>query len=967
MKYKYKFKGILSFILVVSFIISAGAFNITPAYASPTTNNAIDPDHNIVYPKGELEKNAAAAAMRVTADETGYYIDLAAEKIMRSEAGVDPGAKYISYDGRKWTAVLIPAAGLDISKKLNKATNIMLADDYDKKTKETGDSVWKFPSIEKRPKLSKFTLNYAEYLGKSENGQWTLAVANGDITDLQIAQTADKKTPLKDKGWGTFPEKAGKEEGIEVQDLLPSGKQAKTTYLIRVAPVVNQGRGEIIPASKLRKINVSGVARATKYKEDYKNGVIKAKIGVQYQKKDIVKIEDGKEVMIETWVDDGIKEGEYSTAALKTVEMTYGATYRFRTAPTSALSRKPASKWQEIKVDEQHTMTTAEALSNVTVNNARVSLNKDVEVLNTNGKWGSTIPANDDTLKVRFKAGVRKRPVSTEIDVELVREERYTNGVYSRVLIGVAPGEKLVGDVVLFERRDKDVVEKDKNENEGIEYKVGDDVKKLIYDSEKLILDKDVIPGGTVFAVFDIRISDTVRAELEDSEKYLETKDFTVSGIHANSMFKSDALEVIFVDEIVDEYTDVFTGEQTDTKKIAVVRLKRIGGSDNYSPFRTINPHFPTANAANTVAVKISEAGSKYSVYSPTVTRNLTTSDAMKSVTGTPSAETSEIRVTAEKGDYAYMSKFKFELGENPVWKLDELEFTTAAGNSVPSNSLDINKDEDKEKFISVDIDAGVSEDFTVGTGHGVYVRVKEMETKYSIDAIPERKWTKIYTVTANDYTDGGADITTDVTVSGTINVPLADEHEITVELTNNTFKTAITKDTDVTSWINLPKGLTAIVTNPVAQDSEEITITIKGTPTEPSEANISVRIPADRLTSGSTPITTTSNDNAKFEIKAPSAVVNPIDVKGIIGQKITEADGYIIRIGLSNDTFKTDDGKLLEGWIKNLPAGLTAGEMTITGNNTANPTAAIPITGTPTAVSNEDISIIIPKEVLTN
>ena len=103
-----------------------------------------------------------------------------------------------------------------------------------------------------------------------------------------------------------------------------------------------------------------------------------------------------------------------------------------------------------------------------------------------------------------------------------------------------------------------------------------------------------------------------------------------------------------------------------------------------------------------------------------------------------------------------------------------------------------------------------------------------------------------------------------DVTVAGTTGVQVT-EQEVTVSLKNDKFK-EIAADTDVSSWFNLPVGLTAKVENVVAGGANSVVITISGTPTATCEAVIDITIPANILNSGKD-LKVTANTNAKYNI----------------------------------------------------------------------------------------------------
>jgi hypothetical protein len=79
----------------------------------------------------------------------------------------------------------------------------------------------------------------------------------------------------------------------------------------------------------------------------------------------------------------------------------------------------------------------------------------------------------------------------------------------------------------------------------------------------------------------------------------------------------------------------------------------------------------------------------------------------------------------------------------------------------------------------------------------------------------------------------------------------------------------AIAADTDVSSWFNLPAGLTAKVKSAVAMHAVEIVIAISGTPAAGSARVMTVTIPANRLVSADAPVTVAPNPKANYDITA--------------------------------------------------------------------------------------------------
>ncbi|MHB8131694.1 MAG: SwmB domain-containing protein [Mobilitalea sp.] len=111
----------------------------------------------------------------------------------------------------------------------------------------------------------------------------------------------------------------------------------------------------------------------------------------------------------------------------------------------------------------------------------------------------------------------------------------------------------------------------------------------------------------------------------------------------------------------------------------------------------------------------------------------------------------------------------------------------------------------------------------------------------------------------------GTSAIVGDVTVSGVSGSAITVTN-VTITLVNDTIKTSIAADTDLSGWItNLPVGLTAKANETVA-GARTVTITIAGIPTEVLSATMAFTVPAAYLLSNSE-IAVVVNANAKFEV----------------------------------------------------------------------------------------------------
>lgn len=197
------------------------------------------------------------------------YINMTQEKLVSS----------ISYDcysidaGKKWVKGKLEDAKL--SKAFNKTTNIRLATKYDDKTKKPAEGAkqYYFNTINKRAAITGLKPDYQLYMDPYgiTTGQWTLLKVTTEVNLYQyyeIGVASGKK--IGKAGYGIWPATGG----VWVAGLDKNGKPVKETYFYRVRATIDT------PASKVKKVKVSGVLKPTKLKADYKKEILKLKKGV---------------------------------------------------------------------------------------------------------------------------------------------------------------------------------------------------------------------------------------------------------------------------------------------------------------------------------------------------------------------------------------------------------------------------------------------------------------------------------------------------------------------------------------------------------------------------------------------------------------------------------------------------------------------------------------------------------------
>ncbi len=139
-----------------------------------------------------------------------------------------------------------------------------------------------------------------------------------------------------------------------------------------------------------------------------------------------------------------------------------------------------------------------------------------------------------------------------------------------------------------------------------------------------------------------------------------------------------------------------------------------------------------------------------------------------------------------------------------------------------------------------------------------------------------------------------------DITVSGISGTTLLSTN-LSLTLADDYWRD-IPKNTDVSSWLNLPAGLSATVKSAVSVGSNTMEIIVSGTPTALSAQPISVTIPAAYLVSGQA-VTSTANANARWDI------TNPVTLPPATGDIATPW----LLVGL---TLLSASGLFAEAWI---------------------------------------------------
>ena len=180
-----------------------------------------------------------------------------------------------------------------------------------------------------------------------------------------------------------------------------------------------------------------------------------------------------------------------------------------------------------------------------------------------------------------------------------------------------------------------------------------------------------------------------------------------------------------------------------------------------------------------------------------------------------------------------------------------------------------------------------------------LYARTfKEVEAEtpdglYYVETLTSENASATYTRTYSAAIDN-------VTVSGKVGKTMT--QDVVIRMNGDRFEN-VTAGDDVSTWFNLPAGLTAKVKEQTSY-SRELVITISGMPTATSAAAITVTIPKDKLyANNTTDLTVLSNPNAYYSIALdadhqhdysgqPYLYLDP----GNHYQECTAGDGYNIQ-----------------------------------------------------------------------
>ena len=253
-----------------------------------------NPESGIDYANSKQELIATATSIATTTSVSpvsadDFKINLTTEKFIKPA-----GYSVLSYSidgGQNWKAAPADMFTSDVKfqKLFGKDMTLCVADkalDSGTKKPSAGAVIVEFPKINKRPKTPALMVNYAATEAYAAAGEWLLTTkpAKGKAAeikrdvDLAIADATKKKPDVR--GWGAFKDGGG----IPVKKMSGT-KPEKTVYFFRSAPAPETD-GSYTPASKMKKLSVSGQQKAPNY--TVKNDKISVKAGTKSQLNGVV-------------------------------------------------------------------------------------------------------------------------------------------------------------------------------------------------------------------------------------------------------------------------------------------------------------------------------------------------------------------------------------------------------------------------------------------------------------------------------------------------------------------------------------------------------------------------------------------------------------------------------------------------------------------------------------------------------
>ncbi|GHU93533.1 hypothetical protein FACS1894208_03160 [Clostridia bacterium] len=441
-----KLRKLISVIAALAMIISIAPVTFA---AAPVTSDEYGGAYGYEIP-------TSADVLVLSSDIT---INLTKETIYWTGTAGSKEPKFISVNGgTTWKSYKFgigadESGGKTIAKLLDRGGNISLTDDYDKKTKTTGASVWTFGEIGVRPRAPRAKVYYNPQTTTFDNGTWTLMI-DGSAIDASAADKlniallgADKKNPAgTEKAWGKF--ESGK---TSVPVMVGSKPDEKLKYLLRTAPTGTT------PASKPVKLSVSTLIKAPALKPDFAKNVIKGKAdivfgtptvttaavanadgvittGAKFDKEAFAAFDGSAALGVtaplaaeSTPLDkDSARigldiSGLYATAGSDNETFNIGARF-------VANGKKPASEVQGISIPRLAKLTAAQ--TGISITKTAVTAKTGFELWNDDtDKWVTSLKNEVDTFEVRQK-GSAKYNVKTNVSTGRVT----SNSVWFTVL-----------------------------------------------------------------------------------------------------------------------------------------------------------------------------------------------------------------------------------------------------------------------------------------------------------------------------------------------------------------------------------------------------------------------------------------------------------------------------------------------------------------------------------------------------
>lgn len=397
---------------------------------------------------------------------------------------------------------------------------------------------------------------------------------------------------------------------------------------------------------------------------------------------------------------------------------------------------------------------------------------------------------------------------------------------------------------------------------------------------------------------------------------------------------------VTWISPLVDGITFTLKANTTESKTVKIV-ASGTPSVTSESVFQINIPSRLVKNAENDVVVTTNN--SRYDVVD--ISANVDSSLLISGKKNMPLTTATEIKVNVLGAKLNAFTKQKFE-SEIETWMSPIITGLTYALKSDVSDN-------------SSSFSIMVSGTPTVASSDIISIRIPKAYIKNAGDTIES-----IGVDTKNSkyqISESSAEIVNPITITGVTNIAKKTQ-TFTVKLTNEKFKAMTNKKVD---WFkDVATGIEFKVT--ATEGSEVATVTVSGTPTKISTADLSGSIKQADLqdNGGLTDLGLTIDVNGSvYNISTLRLKTDTVTVGGTSGNVAIEPKTFVITFDDASEelTFKTASEATLDTtWINTIVKGLTFTKKAITSVN--NKEIAIEVSGIPEEDNGSEITITLPN-----